>query len=292
VSVAALDVGGTAIKAGVVGEDGEWLARLRSPTPAGGPEAIADAIADLVAELYSARVRAIGLAVPGIVDEASGVAVRAENLGWTDVPIRALARERCGLPVVLAHDVRAAGFAELRRGAGAGVRDLVYVSIGTGIGAAVIVGGVPLVRGGYAGEIGHVQIGGQEPCACGGRGCLETVASARAIERRYRARGGTASGAQDVQAAARAGDAVAAAVWTEAVEALGAALAWIIGLLAPERIVIGGGLSLAGPEWLAQLDAAMRRRLKFQPPPELRLAQLRDEAGCLGAGLLALEAAA
>jgi glucokinase len=162
----------------------------------------------------------------------------------------------------------------------------VYVSIGTGIGAAVIVGGVPLVRGGYAGEIGHVSAGGDAPCACGARGCLETVASARAIAARF-----GAAGAEEVLLAARAGDAAAAAIWGEAIDALAFALAWVVGVVAPERIVLGGGLSLAGPDWLAEIDAALRRRLTFQPVPELRLAELRDEAGCLGAALLALEAA-
>jgi glucokinase len=327
VPVAALDVGGTGIKAGVFGDDGAWLARRRAATPGGGPEAVADAIASLVAALRedAGDVRCVGLAVPGIVDEAAGVVRRGENLGWVNVPVRALVRERCGLPVVLAHDVRAAGLAELRRGAGAGASDLVYVSIGTGIGAAVFVAGAPLVRGGYAGEIGHAPVVsgdsaggighpaafgdsaggighpaavgdsaggighpaafGGEPCACGGRGCLETIASARAIARRY-----GAGGAEEVLAAALAGDARAVAIVDEAVEALAFALAWVVAVVVPERIVLGGGLSLAGPAWLERIDAALRRRLTFQPAPELRLAELRDEAGCLGAGLLALEA--
>jgi glucokinase len=287
VPVAALDVGGTGIKAGVIDDDGAWLARRRAATPRGGPEAVAVAIAELVAALRAdaGSVRAVGLAVPGIVDEAAGVVRRGENLGWVDVHIRDLVHERCGLPVVLAHDVRAAGLAELRRGAGAGVGDLVYVSIGTGIGAAVFVAGAPLVRGGYAGEIGHAPVAGDDPCACGGRGCLETIASAGAIARRY-----GASGAEEVLAAATAGEARAAAIADEAVEALAFALAWVVAVVVPERIVLGGGLSLAGPAWMAQIDAALRRRLTFQPAPELRLAELRDEAGCLGAGLLALEA--
>jgi len=232
-------------------------------------------------------VRGVGLAVPGIVDEAAGVVRRGENLGWVDIPVRELVEQRCGLPVVLAHDVRAAGLAELRRGAGAGADELVYVSLGTGIGAAVFIAGRPLVRGGFAGEIGHAPAGGEEPCACGGRGCLETIASARAIARRYGSRG-----AEEVLAAAVAGDARAAAIVDEAIEALAFALAWVVAVVVPERIVLGGGLSLAGAGWLARIDAALRRRLTFQPPPELRLAELRDEAGCLGAALLALEAGA
>ena len=225
--------------------------------------------------------------MPGVVDEQRGVAVWSENLDWRDVPFVAQLTERCGLPTVLGHDVRTAALAETRIGAARGMADVVYLSIGTGIAAGIVLGGRIHSGDGYAGEIGHTDAGHDEPCACGGRGCLEAIASAAAIARRYTARTGRpAAGAADVL---RAGDPDAVAVWDEALDALAAALAWIASVLAPEAIVIGGGLSQAGAALLDPLNARIPRHLTFQRVPRLVPAALGDRAGCVGAGLMALD---
>jgi glucokinase len=231
---------------------------------------------------------AIGLVVPGVVDEAAGLAVFSANLGWRDLPLRDLLEERTGLPVAFGHDVRAGGLAEGALGAARGVRDFLFLALGTGVAGAAVLDGRPYAGGGYAGEIGHVVVepGGRE-CGCGARGCLETVASAGAIAARY----GHGATAAQVAARCAAGDPDARRVWREAVDALAGALAMYVGALAPAAIVVGGGLAEAGDQLLAPLGAALDERLTFQRRPRLCRAALGDQAGRLGAALLAWELA-
>ena len=261
--VIALDLGGTSLKAGLVDRDGSTLVATRRPARrAAGPDAVVAGVLDAINRLAAAATEAdlvpvaIGLVVPGIVDEAAGVAVFSANFGWRDVPLCALLEERTGLPVAFGHDVRAGGRAEGALGAARDVRDFLFLALGTGVAGAAVLDGRPYAGGGYAGEIGHVVVepGGRE-CGCGARGCLETVASAAAIAARY---GGGVTAA-DVAARCLAGDPVACAVWNEAVEALADALAMYVSVLAPELIVLGGGLSEAGEQLLGPLDAAQRR---------------------------------
>jgi glucokinase len=291
--VVAVDIGGTEIKAALADAAAVPLAERSVPTPLDGArtaERVVDEVARLVDDLRDERVAAVGLAVPGFVDEARGVAVWSENLLWEDVPMAAEVAERCGLPTVMGHDVRAGALAETRLGAARGLDDVLFVAIGTGIAAGIILGGRLHAGGGYAGEIGHTDAGHDEPCACGGRGCLEAIGSAAAIARRYTARTGRpASGAAEVVAAVAAGDPDAGAVWDEAVDALAGALAWVAAVLAPEAVVIGGGLSRAGAALFDPLAERTRARLTFQRMPPLVPAALGDRAGCIGAALLALE---
>ena len=174
---------------------------------------------------------ALGVAVPGIIDEQRGVAVMAANLGWRETPVSALLSEATGLPVALGHDVRAACVAEWQLGAARGSDDALLVALGTGIGAGVVSDGRLLVGGGYAGQLGHVVVDpGGARCTCGQYGCLATLASATAVVRRYAERAAATSTpgdltARDVARLARTGDLAAAAVWAEAVAALADALA-------------------------------------------------------------------
>lgn len=299
--VVAVDVGGTETKAALVnGGPGAAtvLAERRRPTPrlddgAATAAAVVDSVIDLAAELgdlAEGPVEALGVVVPGVVDEERGVGVLSANLGWRDVPFHRLLAERTALPVAFGHDVRAGGLAELRLGAARGSTDAVFLPIGTGIAAALIMGGRVQSGGGYAGEIGHVDIGHGEPCGCGQRGCLERVASSAAVARRYAARTGRrVRGAVDVAEAVRAGDPDAVLVWDEAVDALARALLLTSTLLGPEIVVLGGGLALAGDLLTAPLGRRLTDLISFQRRPELRLAELGDAAGCLGAALLAVD---
>ncbi|MEU4010688.1 ROK family protein [Streptomyces pseudogriseolus] len=297
--VIALDVGGTGMKAALVGADGELLHQARRPTGRErGPDAVVENILDFAAELRAHGIRthgeaasAAGVAVPGIVDEAGGVAAYAANLGWRDVPLRALLAERLGgVPVALGHDVRTGGLAEGRVGAGRGADRFLFVPLGTGIAGAIgIAGRVESGAHGFAGEIGHVVVrpGGAE-CPCGQRGCLERYASASAVSRAWAG----ASGAADADAAdcARAvvsGDERAVRVWQDAVDALADGLVTALTLLDPRMLIIGGGLAEAGETLFTPLREAVRRRVTFQKLPSLVPAALGDTAGCLGAGLLA-----
>ena len=301
--VAALDVGGTAMKGALVGPDGATRCPLRRPTPhRQGPGAVVDAAGGALAELLEdarrerLEVAAAGVVVPGIVDEARGVAVFSANLGWRDLPLRAQLEARTGVPVALGHDVRAGALAEATLGAARGEADVLFVPVGAGIAAAAIVDGRLLYAGGYAGELGHLQVDPDgEPCGCGGRGCLETVASGAALARRYAARAGRpVAGAAAVADRVRAGDPDAEAVWADAVAALAQGLAAAVALLGSWLVVVGGGLAGAGDLLLRPLTEALLARLSpgSTRVPRLVLAALGDQAGCLGAALLARRAPA
>jgi len=160
--VIGVDVGGTTIKAAILDSDGLEYRRSEQPTPRHlGPDAVIattiEAIVELRAELpEGARLRAVGLVVPGIVDAEQGIAVYAANIGWQQVPLRQIVAEAVGLPVVVDHDVRAAGLAELELGAGRGLQEVLFVALGTGIAAAVITRGqVSAGATGRAGELGQ-----------------------------------------------------------------------------------------------------------------------------------------
>ncbi|MCZ0711027.1 ROK family protein [Microbacterium paraoxydans] len=297
--VLAFDVGGTDIKSALFDADGRALGLRRTPTPAADGDrtpALLDRLQVLAAQLRDEHPdvtpRAAGLVVPGIVDAAAGIGVFASNMGWRDAPLRALAAERLGLPVAFDHDVRAASWAEHELGGARAYDDAVILVIGTGIAGALLVGGHPYTAGGYAGEIGHSPIADGPVCPCGARGCLEAVASAGAIARRYReATGTTPDGAKDVIARAAAGDRVAADIWDSALDALTLSLAQLTAVVAPEAVVIGGGLSRAGGALFDELRTRLAARLSFHRLPALVPAELSGNAGLIGAALRARELA-
>ncbi|MCF6523121.1 ROK family protein [Streptomyces sp. JJ36] len=297
-------MGGTSMKAALLGPAPEhrplYEARRETPREA-GPEAAVEAVLSFAAELraygverFGTEPAAAGVAVPGVLDGEKGVAVFAANLGWRNVPLRALLRERLRgtLPVALGHDVRAGGLAEGRLGAGRGVDRFLFVSVGTGIaGALGIDGRVEPGAHGSAGEIGHIVVRpGPDgpPCGCGARGCLETLSSASALGRAWAsACGDPAATAADAATAVESGDPRAAAVWRDAVGALADGLVTGLSLLDPRALIIGGGLAEAGDTLLVPLREAVRERVTFQHVPTIVPADLGDAAGCLGAGLLA-----
>ncbi|MET0725673.1 MAG: ROK family protein [Leifsonia sp.] len=295
-AVLAFDVGGSDTKSAVVDSAGVLHGLRRTPTPldtAHPAGAIIDHLAglarDYAAEYPAVQPRAAGFLVPGLVDDDNGVGVFASNFGWRDAPFRASAEDRLLMPVAFSHDVRGAGEAEFRLGAARGYRDVAVLVIGTGIAGAFFIDGRAHVAGGYAGEIGHsIIIPGGPPCPCGGRGHLEAVASAGGIVRRYGERTGRAvSGARDVLGRARAGDAEAAVIWDEAVDGLALGLSQVVALLAPEAIVIGGGLAQAGAALFDPLERRLDELLTFHRRPELLPAQIGADAGLLGAALRA-----
>jgi glucokinase len=286
------------MKAALVGDDGELLHRARRATGRErGPAAVIATILDFAAELhaygverYGEAAAAAGIAVPGIVDEQRGIASYAANLGWRDVPLRALLTQRLGIPVALGHDVRTGGLAEGRIGAGKGADRFLFVPLGTGIAGAIgIDGRVEAGAHGFAGEIGHVVVRpGGIACPCGQRGCLERYASASAVSEAWAAAGGDPDAdAADCAKAVVSGDPNAVRVWREAVDALADGLVTALTLLDPRTLIIGGGLAEAGEVLFQPLRDAVRRRVTFQKLPAIVPAALGDTAGCLGAGLLA-----
>ena len=309
-AVVAVDVGGTTLKGAVVDATGAVLALRVVPTRSpetspgtsspGAPAASLHAlVAGLVADARSAgsEVAGVGVASPGLVDAASGTVEFAANLGWRSYPLVAALGERFGLPARVDHDARAALLAErsARRDPLTGElpRDMAFVPVGTGVASAVATGGVVLAGGtGAAGELGHVVVvPGGERCACGQRGCVEAYASAASIARRYTARGGPV-GATAADVAARLGhDDAADTVWGEAVTCLAQAVAALVAIVDPQLVVVGGGLSQAGPALADPLAAALGTALPWRQPPQLDLSRVGPGAGLVGAALLALDAA-
>ena len=294
-AVLAFDVGGTDMKAALVDEAGRIRDIVRVPTPRDGERtagAVVSRIGELARDLLcnhpDAHPVAAGLLVPGHVDEEGGVGVLSENLGWHDYPFRDQAQTTLGVPVSFGHDVRGAGEAEFRLGAAAPFRDVVVMAIGTGIAGAVFIQGTLYTGHGMAGEIGHSKVADGPQCACGGHGCLEAVASAGAIARRYtQATGQVVSGARDVLDRAGLGDARAREIWESALDALALDLAHTVALLAPEAIVIGGGLSQAGAALFEPLERRLDAILTYQRRPKLLPASIGENAGVIGAALRA-----
>jgi glucokinase len=297
--VIGLDIGGTSIKGIVAGRDGVPRSRSARPTPVeDGVDAVVDAIVEAASGLLVAAgedtVVGVGLVMPGVVDRAAGVARWSANIGWRDLPIRRLVADRLRLPVQIEHDVRAAGAAELDAGAARGMREVLFVSIGTGLAGALITGG-GVVHGasGLAGEIGHVPVfPGGERCACGQLGCAEAYASAASVARRYARRsGGAAVPAEIVLARAADGDAAARVVLDDAVVALTRTVLGVVLLADPELVVLAGGMAGAGAALTDPLSEGIARSLSWRTPPPVVVSGLGADAGARGAALLGWSAA-
>lgn len=285
--VLGIDVGGTSVKARLVDADDTVVGDWREATPTGDDDASRTValIAGLVARARDlGPVDAVGLAVPGIVDETAGVAVHAVNLGWHALPVRDLVAAAVGLPLGFGQDVRVGALAESTSGAAAGIAGTVaFVPVGTGLAAAIIVDGVPLVAGGWAGETGQVVIA--HGAHAGRR--VEEIASAGAIARRL--------GVANARAAAvlvRGGDPAASVVWQEAVDVLADSLAWLTAVAAPGTIVVGGGLAEAGALLFDPLNAAVDARIGVMRRPSIVPALHGESAAVIGAAQLARTALA
>jgi len=294
--VAAVDVGGTRIKAALVDRTYDVVAALTVPTPADIGTDIGRTLASAVGDLLAAaerdgapaRLVGCGVVVPGLVDERRGVGLWSANLGWRDLPVRDAVAARLQVGTVVGHDVRAGLLAETRLGAARGARHALFLPVGTGIAGALLLEGMLVSGDGWAGELGHMVIDPSgPPCACGAMGCLETLASAAAVERAYAAKTGDRLPAERVAALAAAGDPAACWVWGRAVAALGAAIAATVTLTGVDLVLVGGGLAESGETLLAPLRADLDCRLTFQRRPRVAKAALGDRAGCLGAACLA-----
>ena len=309
-SVLAVDIGGTKLAAGVVDADGKMLERGEVPTLAHeGLEPVLERIVglgrDLLARAAAQKepVQRIGIGCAGPVNLKAGKVFNPPNLpGWSEVSLVRHIESAFGLPAVLENDANAAALGEFRYGAGRGARSLVYFTVSTGIGGGIILDGK--VWHGLkdaAGEVGHMTVCPDGPvCGCGNRGCLEAMASGPSIARR--AREAVAAGrptrlrevpvvtSADVVRLAQEGDAVAREVWDAAVKYLGIGVAAVITILAPERVVLGGGVTRAGGFLFEPLRAEVRRRVKLVPMESVRIlpAALGPDVGILGAAAVAM----
>ena len=303
-----IDIGGTKIAGGVVDADGRIVEKLRVDTPI-DTRALADAVVDMARHLAASHdVAAVGVAAAGFVDRERASVIHAPNIAWRDEPLKATLEARIDVPVTIENDANAAGWAEFRFGAGRGVDDMVMLTMGTGVGGAVIASGA-LYRGGHgiAGELGHLRfIRDGLPCGCGQHGCLEQYASGRALQREAnsiadaggigaalaarRAQKGTLSG-PSISRLVLAGDAGAVEALRRVATALGEACGGFQAVLDPELFVIGGGVAQLGDHLLGPVKIAYETALPGygdRPIAEFAIAELGNDAGLIGAADLAI----
>jgi glucokinase len=305
-----IDIGGTKLAGAAVDETGRILARKELPSSARNEVTIVSGVAKLVDELkaIAPRAESVGIGCAGLIDDRAGVVVTSPNLPLKNIGIRDMLSARVDLPVVLENDANVAALGEALVGAGKEMSPVLCVTVGTGIGGGIVIGG-RLVRGvnGFAGEVGHMVVQPEGPdCACGSKGCLEAMASGNAIGRmarerisepgaeavRSRSEGGSPVTGAMVGALAADGDPFACSVVEEAGRWLGLGLANLANLLDPEVIVVGGGAGSGTAALLlpAASDALSRGLLGqgHRRPPGVVSAALGNDAGAIGAALLAL----
>ena len=312
-----IDLGGTKIQAAVVADGGDVLGDARRPTPTGSPQELVADLSDVMREaLANANTDATGLSGvgvgwPGIVDEDTGTVTVGVNLsGWEGTfPLADALSAALGSPVSVRNDVQAATDAEFAYGAGRDYRSLLGVFWGTGVGGGLVLDGKPWVGHGASGEIGHMVVreNGRR-CPCGRRGCMEAYAGRHAMELRARrlvdrgrrtmlfdlmeekGRERLTSGIWE--RAVREEDPLATRLIDRAVRAIATAIASALNLLDIEAVVIGGGMGeRLAPLYMDRLEAEVMKHLFHDTrPPDIRVAELADFGGAVGASLLALQA--
>jgi len=316
VLILGIDLGGTKILTAVTDAQGKILSHDQSVTPAEqGQQAVVISIMESVnrslkqAQITAPDLAAVGLGAPGLSNPETGILYTSPHLPrWKDVPIRDIIEKELGKKTYLINDATAAAIGELHYGAGKGMRQLIYITVSTGIGGGIIINGkVYTGSGGMAGEPGHMVIDDKGPqCTCGNKGCWETLASGSALAReaRYRINEGAATSileyadgdtdkvnAEAIHEAAKTGDKLANELITQTAYYLGVGLANLINIFNPEIIVLGGGLTNIGDTLLEPAYDEARRRAFKQTYQAVRFAraELGYYPGVLGAAAYALE---
>lgn len=282
---AGVDIGGTRTKA-VLMTGEKVIAEVVRDTPSDLSGGVGAHVAQVLSELGKPA-DAVGVVVPGLVDDRSGLAVWSANLHWRDLDLPAQVRAAVGIPAVAGHDVRAGLLGEATYGAGRDCDNVIFVPLGTGVASALLSAGAVVASSPWTGEIGHVRVGSsQARCGCGARGCLEAVIGARALTQRWQTTTGSEGEAPDLVEAVAAGDPASGQIWNEAVAALAQTLAPAVAVAGVERVIVGGGLSNAGEVLLAPLRQELADRLPGRTV-EVVTASLGDRAAALGAAELA-----
>ncbi len=304
-----VDIGGTKIAAGLVASDGHVVRADSEPTP-DDATAIAAVVATLVERLLDddVEVGGIGIGAAGFIDVDRATVTFAPNIDWLDEPLAEAVGKRVDLPVVVENDANAAAWGEYRFGAGEDTDDLLFVTVGTGVGGGIVHKGM-VVRGGFgaAAEIGHIRmVPDGRLCGCGQRGCLEQYASGRALVSDARSRAESddpqaeplmafagdleAITGQMITGLARQGDPMCVDLLRDVGQWLGEGIATLAAVLDPSVIAIGGGVADAGELLLDPVRRAFEEHLparEHRKIAELRLAALGTEAGIIGAADLA-----
>lgn len=310
-----IDLGGTNIAAGIVTEEGKIIATSSTRTLAERPyqEVIKDMASCALNALNQSGntvddVHSIGVGIPGVADQKTGRVIFCTNLGWRDIPLKDEMQKYINKPVFIDNDATVAGYAESVAGVSKNCQCSVFITLGTGVGAGIIINGKPWSGAhGVGSELGHMTlIADGIPCTCGNDGCVERYTSATAIIRMakqycqaypeceimQRVKGDMERiNAKTVIDAAKNGDKVACQVFDRYARYLAMTINNITAFLDPEMVVLGGGVSHAGQFLLDQVEAYLPRFLMYKtlPSPRIALAQLGNEAGIIGAALLGRE---
>ena len=300
-----IDIGGTKIAGALVDAQGQIVLEERVPSPAGDPEAMVDAVVGLIERLSANHeVIGAGVAAAGFIDADQSTIIYAPNISWRNEPFKAKLEAKLNIPVIIENDANAAGWAEYRYGAGRGFKHMIMLTIGTGVGGAVIVDS-QMLRGGFgiAGELGHLRVVPEGlRCGCGQNGCLESYASGTALLRTARelAASDSPEGARLREIEAEAGQLTGLEVYKAILEGdkgalrllsqlgswLGQAIGSLVAVLAPEFVVIGGGVSAAGDLLLDPIREAYLAHLPargYRPELKITTAEFVNDAGVVGA---------
>jgi len=306
-----IDIGGTKVLGALVDTSGTVTLEKRIPSPAQDPDQMVEVVASLITELADAagqELEAVGVAAAGFIDATGSTVLYAPNLKWRNEPLRERLEQRTKLAVVIENDANAAGWAEFRFGAGQGAKDMAMLTLGTGVGGAIISDG-QLRRGGFgiAGELGHIRVVRDgRPCGCGRKGCVEQYASGTALLNAAKALVASNDPAaamlaelspsadqltgQHIAQALLAGDSGARALIEDLGQYLGEAMGSITAALDPEVYVIGGGLSEAGELVLEPIRRSFEAEVPangFRPVAKVVGATFSNQAGVIGAADLA-----
>jgi glucokinase len=303
-----IDIGGTKIAGAVVDESGNIVDRARVATPT-AVTGIQNVVADMITRLSGGEPTVAGVAAAGFIDRAQSKVYFAPNIAWRDEPLRENLQALTGIRVIIENDANAAGWAEYRYGAGGDLSDVVMLTLGTGVGGAVVING-ELLRGGHGigAELGHIRIvPGGRTCGCGQRGCLEVYGSGRALQveaeeiaadasfgigaalRETGDRLGSIPG-EEISRLVVAGDPGAREALRRIAVAVGTACGSLAAVLDPQRFVIGGGVSQLGEVLLGPMREAFTAAMPAygsRPVADFAVARLTNDAGVIGAADLA-----
>ena len=300
-----IDIGGTKIAGALVDAQGAIILEERVPSPAGDPDAMVDAVVGLIERLSADHeVIGAGVAAAGFIDADQSTIIYAPNISWRNEPFKAKLEAKLNIPVIIENDANAAAWAEFRYGAGRGYKHMIMLTIGTGVGGAVIADS-RMLRGGFgiAGELGHIRVVPNGLlCGCGQHGCLESYASGSALLRAAKAlaASGEPEGQRLREIETEAGQLTGLEVYKAILENdpgalrvlrelgswLGQAIGSLVAVLDPEMVVIGGGVSAAGDLLLDPIREAYRAHLPaqgFRPELKITAAEFVNDAGVVGA---------
>ncbi len=289
--VIGIDIGGSSIKLGRYDVAGHCYQSLNVPTPQPAtPEAVLDILLQSIPQIASnvKNIQGIGIGVPGPVDVTGRIAQIAINLAhWRNVPLADELEEKVGLPVILGNDANCAGLGEVWLGAGRGLQNVIVLTLGTGVGGAIILNGELFIgHYGAAGELGLITLNPEgPPCNSGNQGSLEQYVSLQAVKRQ------TGLDPSELATQAMEGDQKACEFWQQYGQRLGAGLASLIYIFTPEAVILGGGISGAASLFLPSTQAEIERRVlqNSRQGLQLLLAKLGSQAGAIGAARLAIQ---